>query len=52
MKSKIKPRRNIINMTDKTGIKINVVKGSADQLIQRLISEGDDSVIYEQGASR
>lgn len=29
--------------TDKTGIKINVVKGSADQLIQRLISEGDDS---------
>lgn len=29
--------------TDQTGIKINVIKGSADQLIQRLISEGDKS---------
>ncbi len=29
--------------TDKTGIKVNVVKGSADQLIQRLISEGSGS---------
>lgn len=29
--------------TRKTGIKINVVKGSADQLIQRLISEGENS---------
>ena len=31
------------NFTDKTGIEINVVKGSADQLIQRLISEGENS---------
>lgn len=29
--------------TDKTGIKINVIRGSADQLIQRLISEGKNS---------
>ena len=29
--------------TEKTGIKINVIKGSADQLIQRLVSEGDNS---------
>ena len=29
--------------TDQTGIEINVVKGSADQLIQRLISEGENS---------
>ena len=29
--------------TEKTGIKINIVKGSADQLIQRLISEGENS---------
>jgi len=29
--------------TDQTGIKVNVVKGSADQLIERLISEGNSS---------
>ena len=29
--------------TEQTGIKINVVKGSADQLIQRIISEGKNS---------
>ena len=29
--------------TKETGIKINVIKGSADQLIQRLISEGKNS---------
>ena len=29
--------------TDQTGIEINVVKGSADQLIQRLINEGENS---------
>ena len=29
--------------TEETGIKINVVKGGADQLIQRLISEGNNS---------
>ena len=29
--------------TEQTGIEINVVKGSADQLIQRLISEGENS---------
>ena len=29
--------------TDETGIKINVIKGSADQLIQRMISEGKNS---------
>ncbi|MDG1892066.1 MAG: Fe(3+) ABC transporter substrate-binding protein [Verrucomicrobiota bacterium] len=29
--------------SEETGIKINVVKGSADQLIQRLISEGSNS---------
>lgn len=29
--------------TDETGIKINVIKGSADQLIERLISEGEKS---------
>ena len=29
--------------TDQTGIKINVIKGSADQLIERLISEGNNS---------
>ena len=29
--------------TDLTGIKINVIKGGADQLIQRLISEGKNS---------
>ena len=29
--------------TEKTGIEINVIKGSADQLIQRLISEGENS---------
>jgi iron(III) transport system substrate-binding protein len=29
--------------TKKTGIKINVIKGSADQLIQRLQTEGDNS---------
>jgi iron(III) transport system substrate-binding protein len=29
--------------TKETGIKVNVVKGSADQLIQRLISEGGNS---------
>ena len=29
--------------TDETGIKVNVIKGSADQLIQRLVSEGQDS---------
>jgi iron(III) transport system substrate-binding protein len=29
--------------TEKTGIKVNVIKGSADQLIQRLISEGSKS---------
>ena len=29
--------------TEETGIKINVVKGGADQLIQRLISEGNSS---------
>ncbi len=29
--------------TEKTGIEINIVKGSADQLIQRLISEGENS---------
>ena len=29
--------------TDQTGIKINVIKGSADQLIERLISEGGNS---------
>jgi len=29
--------------TKKTGIKINVIKGSADQLIQRLVSEGKNS---------
>jgi iron(III) transport system substrate-binding protein len=31
------------NFTKLTGIKINVVKGSADQLIQRIESEGSDS---------
>ena len=30
--------------TDQTGIKINVIKGSADQLIERLISEGGNSL--------
>ena len=29
--------------TDQTGIKINVIKGSADQLIERLVSEGKNS---------
>ncbi len=29
--------------TEKTGIKVNVVKGSADQLIERLINEGENS---------
>ena len=29
--------------TKKTGIKINVIKGSADQLIQRLQTEGENS---------
>ena len=29
--------------TKETGIKINVIKGSADQLIQRMISEGKNS---------
>ena len=29
--------------TDQTGIKINVIKGSADQLIERLVSEGNNS---------
>ena len=29
--------------TDQTGIEINVIKGSADQLIERLISEGGNS---------
>tara|TARA_S200000501_G_scaffold214753_1_gene201630 strand:- start:2756 stop:3775 length:1020 start_codon:yes stop_codon:yes gene_type:complete len=29
--------------TEETGIKINVIKGSADQLIQRLVSEGANS---------
>ena len=29
--------------TEETGIKVNVIKGSADQLIQRLISEGKNS---------
>jgi len=29
--------------TEQTGIEINVVKGSADQLIQRLINEGENS---------
>ena len=29
--------------TETTGIKINVIKGSADQLIQRLLNEGDKS---------
>ena len=29
--------------TEQTGVEINVVKGSADQLIQRLISEGENS---------
>ena len=29
--------------TKETGIKINIIKGSADQLIQRLISEGKNS---------
>lgn len=29
--------------TKETGIKINIIKGSADQLIQRLISEGNNS---------
>ena len=29
--------------TEETGIKINVVKGGADQLIQRLVSEGNNS---------
>ena len=29
--------------TDQTGIKVNVIKGSADQLIERLISEGENS---------
>ena len=29
--------------TKETGIKVNVVKASADQLIQRLISEGKNS---------
>ena len=29
--------------TKETGIKVNVVKGSADQLIKRLISEGKNS---------
>ena len=31
------------SFTNQTGIKINVIKGSADQLIQRLKSEGKDS---------
>ncbi len=31
------------NFTNQTGIKINVIKGSADQLIQRLQSEGKKS---------
>ena len=29
--------------TEKTGIEVNVVKGSADQLIERLINEGENS---------
>ena len=29
--------------TDVFGIKINVIKGSADQLMQRLVSEGKNS---------
>lgn len=29
--------------TEKTGIEINIIKGSADQLIQRLINEGNKS---------
>ena len=29
--------------TKRTGIKVNVIKGSADQLIQRLQSEGENS---------
>ena len=29
--------------TQQTGIKVNVVKGSADQLIQRLVTEGENS---------
>ena len=29
--------------SQETGIKVNVIKGSADQLIQRLISEGKNS---------
>ena len=29
--------------TEETGIKVNVIKGSADQLIQRLQSEGSNS---------
>ena len=31
------------NFTEKTGIKVNVVKANADQLIERLKNEGDDS---------
>tara|TARA_Y100000748_G_C15466720_1_gene477189 strand:- start:89 stop:1111 length:1023 start_codon:yes stop_codon:yes gene_type:complete len=31
------------NFTDKTGIKVNVIKANADQLIERLKNEGDDS---------
>ncbi len=29
--------------TEKTGIEINIIKGSADQLIERLINEGENS---------
>ena len=31
------------NFTEKTGIKVNVVKANADQLIERLKNEGEDS---------
>ena len=31
------------NFTEKTGIKVNVVKANADQLIERLKNEGDNS---------
>ena len=40
--------------TDKTGIEVNVIKGSADQLIQRLVSEGKgfSSLYFDIGRCR
>ncbi|ALO33425.1 hypothetical protein CMT41_00870 [Colwellia sp. MT41] len=45
----------IKEFTEQTGIRVNVVSGKADKLMQRLIQDGDDSfadVLLTVGAAR